>query len=101
VIERDTLAMYRAGLPDPRRQKPKPDAGSENETRLPYYGKRKRLMRVSGSEGSRCLQKNSVLVPSDTFFVAQGSRLRDTVRNSDGQNFAKAQPVSPDCLVWA
>ena len=41
VIEPGTLAMYSAGLLDPRRRNPKPDAGSESETTLPYYGKRK------------------------------------------------------------
>jgi hypothetical protein len=33
--------MYSAGLAGPAKEKPKPDAGSESETTLPYYGKRK------------------------------------------------------------
>ncbi len=41
VIEPGTLAMYSAGLAGPTKENPKPDAGSESETTLPYYGKRK------------------------------------------------------------
>ena len=39
VIEPGTLAMYSAGLSGPAKEEPKPDA--DNETTLPYYGKRK------------------------------------------------------------
>jgi hypothetical protein len=40
VIEPGTLAMYSAGLSGPAKERT-PDAGSESETTLPYYGKRK------------------------------------------------------------
>jgi acetolactate synthase-1/2/3 large subunit len=41
VIEPGTLAMYSAGLAGPAKEKPKADAGSDGETTLPYYGRRK------------------------------------------------------------
>ncbi len=41
VIEPGTLAMYSAGLSGPAKEKSKTDSGSERETTLPYYGKRK------------------------------------------------------------